>query len=56
MTKKLALQIFRQIVKDCKIDRSDKVMLREWWFVFIDALRDDKKITEKQYNTWYSPF
>ena len=56
MTKAEALKLFRDQLVACNFPRGDVIMRREEWNNFTDALRKDRQITSRQYETWANPF
>ena len=55
MTKVEAVKLFRDIV-NVRDYKDDKIALREEWNSYVDMLCNDGYITEKQCDTWVSPF
>lgn len=59
MTKKEALVEFREYVAPMvyrEYGRDDKPAICEAWNNFTDSLREDKRITMRQYETWTNPY
>ena len=56
MTYKEAVRIFRETYSDLYEKGVDYWTAQECWANFTDILCKNRDITEKQYNTWVTPF
>lgn len=56
MTKKEVIREVRELIKDMPEMRGDDAAKREFWNNYTDMLREDRRITNYQYNNWDNPF
>ena len=56
MTYIKAVADFKRVYKDLWENHADYWTAFEAWSTYIDSLCKDKQITQKQYNTWSTPF
>jgi len=54
MNKSQAISEFRECVG--RSYNHDLIMKREAWLAFIDSLRRDGLVTDKQFDNWTNPF
>lgn len=56
MTYIKAVADFKRVYKDLWENHVDYWTAFEAWSTYIDSLCKDRQITQKQYNTWSTPF
>ena len=57
MTRQEAIKEFAEVYPNYKQEaKQDYCKTQEAWACFVDSLCKDEQITQKQYDTWLSPF